>query len=259
MNIVIIGSGNVATFYGIRFKAAGHHIVQVLSPNIHHAQTLAHRLQCDAIDEYASLNRDADLYVLGVRDDSLMELAQTLELPNKIIVYGAGAVPLSALNKISTRIVCLWCLFSIQKDHLPEQNHFPVVYNQSNINDKALAQQLAGLLSDSIYALNDEQKTQAHLGAVLVNNFTNHLYAIAYELMKESGIDFSLLHPIILNTAENAIAFDPKTRQTGPAIRNDEQTMHEHSLMLNQHPTYKQVYEILSESIRLMYKPKDTH
>lgn len=257
MNIVIIGSGNVATFYGVRFKAAGHRIVQVLSPNLNHAQALANILECDATNQYASLHRNADLYVLGVRDDVLIELAQHLELPNKIIVYGAGAVPLSALYKISSRIVCLWCLFSIQKDHLPTQNNFPVVYNPSNTIDSALAKQLAGLLSNSIYALNDDQKSNAHLCAVLVNNFTNHLYAIAHQLMRESNIEFSLLHPIMLNTAENAIAFDPKTRQTGPAIRNDEQTMHEHSMLLRQHPMYQQVYKILSESIREMYKTED--
>ncbi len=42
MDIVIIGSGNVATVLGRKFKAAGHNIVQVFSRNAAAATQLAY-------------------------------------------------------------------------------------------------------------------------------------------------------------------------------------------------------------------------
>lgn len=254
MKIVLLGSGNLSTFYGHRFQTAGHEIIQVLSPDVDHAHHLAQQLGCESASDYVALNRDADIYILGVRDDVLYTLAQTLQLPNKIVIYGAGAVPLSALLNISERLICLWCLFSIQKNNLPKQRHFPVVYNTSNSEDLALAKTLAQLLSEATYALNDQQKTDIHLCAVLANNFTNHLYAMAYELMRESNIDFSLLHPIILDTAQRATQFPPQELQTGPAVRQDSNTLQEHILLLSQHPHYQAVYRALSNSIQAMHQ-----
>jgi predicted short-subunit dehydrogenase-like oxidoreductase (DUF2520 family) len=253
MNIVIIGSGNIATFYGVRFKEAGHTIQQVLSPNPDHALTLAKRLDCEAVHDYSVLNRDADLYILGVPDNALYALSETLRLPNKYVLYGAGAVPLNVLSSISEHIICLWCLFSVTKNALPEQQQFPVVYNTLEPHDALLAKQLAQLLSDVQYALTDYQKGKTHLAAVFVNNFTNHLYAIAHQLLQESDIDFNLLMPMILDTALRIQHKNPASLQTGPAVRNDTQTLKEQENLLVDHPHFKDVYRSLSESIRHMY------
>lgn len=253
MKIVIIGSGNIATFYGVRFKEAGHSILQVLSPNIEHANALAQRLSCDAIHDYTLLNKEADIYILAVRDNVLYQLAETLRLPGKYIIYGAGAVPLNALSLISERIICLWCMFSVNKDNLPNNRSFPVIYNTLEANDVTLAQQWSALLSDAQYHLSDHQKSQTHLTAVFVNNFTNHLYAIANRLMKESNIDFNLLMPMILDTAKRIQEQDPELVQTGPAVRNDTHTLNEQEIQLELHPHYQAVYRALSDSIRHMY------
>ena len=253
MKIVIIGSGNIATFYGIRFQESGHQIVQVLSPNLEHAQTLATQLQCEAVQDYTHLNKEADIYILGVRDNTLYALGETLKLPGKYIIYGAGAVPLSVLQPISEHIICLWCMFSVQKSKLPTQRQFPVIYNALNEKDYELALQWASMLSDAPCLLSDQQKARTHLTAVFVNNFTNHLYAIAHQLMAESNIDFSLLMPMIQDTAQKIQYELPEKLQTGPAVRNDTHTLNEHELQLEDHPYYQAVYRAISESIRHMY------
>ena len=254
MKIVIIGSGNIATFYGVRFKENGHQIVQVLSPNLEHAQTLAAQLQCEAIQDYNHLNKEAEVYILGVRDNILYELGTTLKLPGKYIIYGAGAVPLSVLESISEHIICLWCMFSVQKNKLPTQRQFPVIYNALSENDQTLALQWASMLSDAPYLLSDHQKARTHLTAVFVNNFTNHLYAIAHQLMAESNIDFSLLMPMIQDTAQKIQYELPEKLQTGPAVRNDTHTLNEQMNQLEEHPYFQMVYKALSDSIRHMHK-----
>jgi predicted short-subunit dehydrogenase-like oxidoreductase (DUF2520 family) len=253
MNIVVIGSGNMATFYGVRFIEAGHKVTQVLSPNLAHAKTLANRLHCEAISEYPLLDLEADLYLLAVPDNVLYALAESLRLANKYVVYAAGAVPLSVLSPISEHIICLWCLFSVKKNALPTERQFPVVYNTLVPQDADLAKQLALLLSDALYALTDHQKAITHLTAVLANNFTNHLYTIAHRLLNEADIDFNVLMPMILDTAHRIQNENPESLQTGPAVRNDTHTLNVHEIQLAEHPHYRAVYRVLSDSIRHMY------
>jgi hypothetical protein len=60
-----------------------------------------------------------------------------------------------------------------------------------------------------------------HVAAVFVNNFTNHLYQIGNEICDENQIPFSILHPLITETAQKIMNLPPALAQTGPAIRND--------------------------------------
>ena len=74
MNVVIIGSGNVATVLGRLIKKADHEILQVVSRDIAHAKTLADELQCAYTDYNGSINNHAELYMIAVRDNALYEL-----------------------------------------------------------------------------------------------------------------------------------------------------------------------------------------
>ena len=53
--------------------------------------------------------------------------------------------------------------------------------------------------------INDEERLKLHVAAVIVSNFTNHLYAIAEEFCTSEHVDFNLLKPLIMETA-NRIA-----------------------------------------------------
>ncbi|MFC3560043.1 NAD(P)-binding domain-containing protein [Pedobacter jamesrossensis] len=51
MNIVLLGSGNVATHLAIALKAIGENIVQVFSPNFDNAKQLADKVNSEAINQ----------------------------------------------------------------------------------------------------------------------------------------------------------------------------------------------------------------
>jgi hypothetical protein len=57
-----------------------------------------------------------------------------------------------------------------------------------------------------------------HVAAVFVNNFTNHLYQIGNEICDENQIPFSILHPLITETAQKIMNLPPALAQTGPAF-----------------------------------------
>src|SRR5690242_21497823 len=50
--------------------------------------------------------------------------------------------------------------------------------------------------SDLVVEAGDEQRMKLHLAAVIVNNFVNHLYAMAEMYCKKEGLDFYLLLPL---------------------------------------------------------------
>lgn len=44
---------------------------------------------------------------------------------------------------------------------------------------------------------------------------------MAKQVVDGASVDFSLLYPLILETADKATQFNPKDVQTGPALRQD--------------------------------------
>jgi predicted short-subunit dehydrogenase-like oxidoreductase (DUF2520 family) len=99
----------------------------------------------------------------------------------------------------------------------------------------------------------DSSKRKAlHVAAVFVNNFTNFMYTIGEQVCAESAIDFSLLNPLIQETAKKIESTSPKLVQTGPAKRGDQQTLHAH-LTLLENKNQREIYTLLSNSIKAMY------
>ena len=64
-------------------------------------------------------------------------------------------------------------------------------------------------------------------------------------------VDFSLLYPLILETAQKATQHDPRLMQTGPAMRGDQNILNMHNNMLAdaQQTELQQVYRLLSGQI----------
>jgi predicted short-subunit dehydrogenase-like oxidoreductase (DUF2520 family) len=116
---------------------------------------------------------------------------------------------------------------------------------------------LAYSVSDSVLEVNSKKRKVLHLSAVFAGNFPNSLYAIAAELLKNVDLSFELLHPLILETARKATLQAPLDAQTGPARRNDFDTMKAHETMLEKMELYRHIYELLSDSIQENYKGED--
>lgn len=251
MRIVIIGSGNIAHFFTPRVQKNGHEIVQIFSPNLENAKLLA---AANAVGNYTSdleaINPDADAYILAVRDDALKELNKKLSFGDKLVVHCAGAVPLDAIANISKNTAVIWTLYSIRKSNLPSSNEVPLIVEANS--DEALqdAVILARAISDRVLTTSFEQRQLLHLNAVLVNNFTNHLLAIAEHLSEEYRLPFDVLQPIIEQTFSRIKTVLPSESQTGPAIRRDEVTMEKHLSLLESHPLWQQIYREMSASIQ---------
>lgn len=240
----------MATFLALRLKEAGHAILQIISPQFQHAQTLADEVQADAATNMAEIRSDAEVVILAVPDDTLRLLVQSLKLPNQLVIHTAGSVPASVLSGVSEKYACIWSIYSIQKEKIPSHRNIPMVVSSQEAKTLEIAQTLAKDISDVVYLLDDAQKSWAHLGAVIANNFSNHLMVVCEQLMQDHHIPFELFRPIIQDTVEKMSHRSPKTLQSGPAIRGDEQTIQTQMQMLSDYPMFARLYEILSRSIQ---------
>ena len=253
MRIVLIGTGNVATILGKRFLSAEHEVVQVCGRNPLHAEELADLLDSTVTTDLTQPDPSADLYVLAVSDTAISSVAAKLRLDKKLVVHTAGSVSKDVLSACSKNYGVLYPLQSLRSE-LNELPDIPFLVDGNTEDDLALITEFANSISNQVQQAGDEQRLKMHVAAVMVSNFTNHLYALAKAYCLQEKVDFTILRPLISAVAERVYEYEPVAVQTGPAMRNDEATIQKHMALLQHHPALKTLYALFTESIKNMYK-----
>jgi predicted short-subunit dehydrogenase-like oxidoreductase (DUF2520 family) len=248
MRIVIIGSGNVATVLGRLCKQKGHEINQVISRNRGHARILADELDCLYGDYGDKPDDQSQIFVVAVADNFLYELNKHFKPGNKLVVHTAGSVSKDVLKDISTNYGVLYPLQSLrkEKDYTAD---IPLMIDGNTAETVTLIEDFAKTLSHNVALATDEERLKLHVAAVVVSNFTNHLYALAEDFCLKENIDFKVLIPLIKETAERVQSISPGLAQTGPAARNDVFTLDKHIKLLANYPQLKYIYLKLTDSI----------
>jgi predicted short-subunit dehydrogenase-like oxidoreductase (DUF2520 family) len=248
MKVTIIGSGNVATVLGKRMLQNGFEITEVYSRKIEHASALAAVLLAKPISNVQQISDDADVYLLAVADKALIELAAELVLPGKLVIHTAGAVSIDVLKSISNNYGVLYPIQSMRKEM---DIATPISFLIDATNESVLAQikTLAYTISDTVEKGNDEQRLKLHVAAVFVCNFVNFMYLQSANFCENEKIDFSLLQPLIEETANRLRHAHPAEVFTGPAVRGDKLTIEKHVQVLSAYPQMQELYQRLTDSI----------
>ena len=129
----------------------------------------------------------------------------------------------------------------------------PFFIESNSSEDTELLKAIASVLSENVYEATSEQRRSLHLAAVFTCNFTNHMYALAAELLKMYDLPFNAMLPLIDETARKVHELEPKQAQTGPAVRYDENVINKHLEMLAGEPEMQELYRLVSESIHRLH------
>ncbi|MEG2665416.1 MAG: DUF2520 domain-containing protein [Bacteroidales bacterium] len=258
MKIVLIGAGNVGFHLAQILCKGGHELVQIID---HKMETAAELASIVSTSEYTTkikeINKNADLYLLCVRDENLLHLAEDLQLFGKVVVHVSGSVPLKILKEVSTHYGVLYFLQTFTKlAQQPDLSSTPICVEASDNYTKDILLQLASSISSNVCYTSSEDRLVIHLSAVFACNYSNFMYTIAYNLLKEKGLDFHLLLPLIEETVHKIQKMPPESAQTGPAVRGDKVVLDKHLQALKQMESgriYENLYKILSE---FLYKEK---
>lgn len=253
-NIVLIGSGNVATQLGIQFQKAGHRILQVFSKTNENAEDLASRLNAKYTNKLSEITLDADIYILAVRDYAIDDVILSLRLKDKIVVHTSGAVPLTGMEHISKNCGVFYPFQTFTKESSVDFSTVPIFIEAENSAVEKTLLNLALSITKITKVVTSEQRQTLHLAAVYVNNFTNHLFHIAQVILQKDILPFELLFPLIKETVTKAGKLNPYDIQTGPARRDDWKTIDEHLHLLEEYDAFREVYLVLTESIMSTYR-----
>ncbi len=229
--ISFVGSGNVATLLAAALQKAGLRIMEVFSVHHENARRFAAQFNCRHAAALQELEPVVDLLMIAVPDARVEEVAKKLPAMQGIVAHTSGITAMEVLADTGNYGV-FYPLQTFTKDRIIDISDVPFCIEGNSGKTVEQLFDLACKISSSVQMVNSGQRKQFHLAAVLVNNFTNHLYGMAYDYLEKQGLDFKLLLPLIRETAAKLRDMDPGRAQTGPARRNDEPTLQSHLKML---------------------------
>lgn len=260
MKIALIGAGNLATRLGVALVAGGQSVVQVYSRTEASASALGKTLHCPAVTSLEQVCRDADVYIVAVKDAAFSGVAASLVSGRSraLFVHTAGSLPMSVWEGVASRHGVFYPMQTFSKQREVDFSAIPIFIEAKNAADLTLLKALASALSTQVYEADSRQRRALHLAAVFACNFTNHMYALCGHLLDEAGLPFEVMLPLIDETAAKVHELPPAEAQTGPAVRYDENVIARHLEALSAHPEWQDLYERISKSIhhdKLRFNP----
>lgn len=260
--IVLIGAGNVAHHLAPALLNAGLNLCQIYSRSIESARELGKKTGITYTADLFAVYPDCDVYIFCVSDDVLPSLFKSLRINKKaLVLHTSGSVPLSVFGSGFENYGVLYPLQTFSKKRALNFREVPLCVEASNEFSRKVVLSLAEKLSERVQEISSDKRKKLHLAAVFANNFTNHLYGMAGKMLEEEGLDFSLLRPLIFETAHKVMLLSPEEAQTGPARRGDESILSMHKSLLKNDKKRLMLYTLLSDSIKetlVKNEPKPT-
>lgn len=252
--IVIIGSGNVATHLAQALSCTAH-ITQIYSRTPANANSLAQKIgNCKPIDNLDNIDTSADVYLIAVKDDAVAGIAAKVAPRcngNALWLHTSGSVPADVFAPHCQRYGVLYPLQTFSKDATVNVAEVPFFIEGNNADTEHDIACIANTLSTTVKRADSDCRRRIHAAAVFACNFTNHLWAIADDILRQGNIEWEVLMPLLKVTLAKTQQLSPADAQTGPARRGDTGTMNSHLAMLDEHQ--QEIYRMLSDSIMKRY------
>jgi predicted short-subunit dehydrogenase-like oxidoreductase (DUF2520 family) len=248
-DIVLIGAGNVATHLGVALQNAGLTIKQVFSRTIGSAELLAAKLNCSFTNQPQEIISGAGLYLFSLSDDALPAMLDEFPLKDVFAAHTSGSLSIDILKNAGLKAGVFYPLQTFSKNVEVDFTQVPVCIEAFNERHTRLLQSLGEKISKDVRYITSAERETLHLAAVFACNFTNHMLAIAHDILQKENISFEIMHPLVKETLRKALENNPAEVQTGPAVRNNEAILNKHIERLATLPAYRKIYIFASESI----------
>ena len=253
--VAIIGAGNVGWHLARALEDAGHYVTDIYSRRKAKGLELANRLYDTRVTNSLNLKESqAEIFLLSVSDDKLEEVAAKVKIPPyAIIAHTSGTQSLKVLSAYHDNAGIFYPLQTFTKGVSVDLKEVPICIEALNQPSEKVLQSLGESISDEVYNVLSDDRKVLHVAAVFACNFSNHMYTIAQDILEKHDIDFGLLHPLIVETVNKALSVGPVESQTGPAQRNDHETLKKHLKFLRYDSDYRKIYRLLSDHLKESY------
>ena len=230
---------------------------QVCSLHFSHARRLADEVGAQAVASIEALS-PAALCLVAVHDTAIAEVGRQLKPEQGLAAHTSGGQSLQVLQAVYPRCGVFYPMQSFSTGIRPDWERIPIFTETTQPDDLPMLEQLGRAMGAATYPLASEQRQYLHLGAVFVNNFSNHMMHLAARStapLQERGIPFSVFQGLAEETVRKVFALGPEAAQTGPAVRGDEAVINKHIKLLASDPDAQALYRTLTEAIRAHHTP----
>ena len=246
IKIVLLGAGNVGTHLCRALQnKEGLEIIQWYNRSLN---SLEKELVPFAVTQNLNDIIEADLYIISVSDTAIPAISKALKGKNGLIAHTAGSIPMEVLEAHQNHGI-FYPLQTFSKQKEVDFNQIPLCLEANQPENLNLLKKVAQSLGGPVHLIDSAQRKALHVAAVFVNNFTNHLYTIGEELCKAHKVPFSVLQPLIAETADKIKHLPPSAAQTGPAARGDQKILKDHLQYLTKE-SHQKLYQLISASIQ---------
>lgn len=237
MRIVIIGAGSVGTNLHHAFELKG-----IRTELVHGRPITADPAPIYPVPE-------ADVYIYTIADHALEAVVKKIYAPKALHVHTSGSMPIEVFGEDKPHVGVLYFFQSFSREVLIDDwSGIPCFIEGRNIDDIAAIYSLAQSLTSRIYEANQHDRERLHIAGIFANNYSNLMYGIAEEVLRDTQIPFEALLPLIDRTAAKMHTMKPFDAQTGPAKRGDEAVISHHVDILQSTP-YAGLYRELATLI----------
>ncbi len=228
-----------------RLFKEGWSIIQVCARNSNAGEELAKKVSAKHIISPKDLDPRVNVMIIAVSDDAIKKVADNLPNTKALVLHCSGSTPLSVLPQRNRGVI--WPLRSIAKgQHLSWATLNMVIEADTDMASVRCLDLVASLGAKPVQ-MDSKERLTAHLVAVILNNFSNHLLHIADVLCDEKGMDRRIFQDLMAHTLKNKGAAIES--QTGPAARKDMTVIKRQLDLMKHYPEFQKVYQAISSSI----------
>ncbi|MFT7249292.1 MAG: putative short-subunit dehydrogenase-like oxidoreductase (DUF2520 family) [Psychromonas sp.] len=258
MTVSMIGSGNIAWHLTHVLEENGVRVAELSLRNKANAASIIGYLYDVQIKTDLDFSHSpSSVFILAVSDNAVKKVAEEIILPpNAILVHTSGSLGLNVLlgtlvKNISAKIGVFYPLMTFTKGIKVDFRDVPMCIEGDDESSYKVLNMMAYLISENVQVVSSHQRSVLHVAAVFACNFTNHLWALSKEIAEEEDLDFEILKPLIQETFVKGMkASHPSQVQTGPAIRDDNETISKHLALIRDDQDLIEVYNSVTKSIQ---------
>jgi len=259
MKVSIIGTGNVGFHLAKALRNAKQiDLVNICGTSYKKAKSIKGQPGTIHTAEIGAM-LPTDVVIIAVSDkkinDVSHQLASNVSLTQTIICHTSGSTASDVLRDHEQYGV-FYPLQTFTKGRRVSFRKIPMCICANSAAATATLEALAKKLSDDVRLIEDKDRQQVHLSAVLVNNLTNHIIHLAQQRLNDHGIAPDILDSLIMETVRKAAKLGAYHAQTGPARRQDDGVTKSQLAALHNEPQLLDIYKAVTNSITNTYQDK---
>jgi predicted short-subunit dehydrogenase-like oxidoreductase (DUF2520 family) len=256
-NISFTGAGRVAEALCKELYHAGFKIEKIVSETELRGKPLAD--SCNALWSADLLFSDSTkILIVAVPDHRLISVLASLKCaPGTLVIHTAGSFGLDIFPEHIKHKGVFYPLQTFSKGRKINFTGLPFLLESSDDESSAILRKLTESIHGEVHFVDTDHRRMLHLAAVFTCNFSNHMLTMGKEVALKAGCSFDLLAPLTRETISKALDSGPENSQTGPAMRNDQNTIEKHLELLSFSPELQGIYKDMTQSIIEYYKKKD--